>query len=270
MSWIPPSAVGLYDPQSARWPALALHPTTGHPNQPPPKHTSALAAGRHAPRPAASAPLFTFGHLDERRQQGCSSNNSQPHAAPPREAISQRPDKACFDPPAAQLHWWQQPRSAATVSGSCNRDVEVYWEGVAGKDSGVESLVNQQARHKNKEQGLNSTIAASLGDRQEYDLTPQVKSLYQSDLCGTHVRVGKRGVAQPKAAMAAVSLCSTVPVHLCHGGAKGGAACMCWQVARLILLHSANTMHPPCHPIRSMRNLASRPSATRLSGGPPT
>ncbi|KAI3436111.1 hypothetical protein D9Q98_002169 [Chlorella vulgaris] len=174
MSWIPPSAVGLYDPQS-----------------------------RHAPRPAASAPLFTFGHLDERRQQGCSSNNSQPHAAPPREAISQRPDKACFDPPAAQLHWWQQPRSAATVSGSCNRDVEVYWEGVAGKDSGVESLVNQQARHKNKEQGLNSTIAASLGDRQEYDLTPQVKSLYQSDLCGTHVRVGKRGVAQPKAAMAA-------------------------------------------------------------------
>lgn len=216
MSWIPPSTAGIYDPQSEP-PRSSVFPRSNrHHNRPhisfgpsiqlrPVSHAHTIIAGRYAPRPAAAAPAFTFGHLEERQQRGA---DAAPPAAAPGPGplpISQRPNKASFDPPAEQLRWWQQPRSAATVSGSCNRDVEVYWEAAAAQHGAVKALANAEARRTNKAQGVGSTVAASLGDRQEFDLTGEVQSLYKSDLCAGHLRVGKRGVVQPAAAMQAVS-----------------------------------------------------------------
>jgi hypothetical protein len=92
------------------------------------------------------------------------------------------------------------------VSGSCNRDVEVFWEAAAAQRGTAGAAAGDaQARLTNKERGIASTIKASLGDRQDFDLTADVQSLYKSDLCASHVKVGKRGVAQPATAMQAVS-----------------------------------------------------------------
>jgi hypothetical protein len=82
--------------------------------------------------------------------------------------------------------------------------VEAFWAAAAAEPGTVKELVNVEARLCNKAQGLGSSIAPSLGNRAEFDFAPGVQSLYKSDLCSTHKRVGKRGVVQPEAAMAAV------------------------------------------------------------------
>lgn len=161
------------------------------------------SAGQYAPRPSAAAPEFTFGHLNEKQE----SKHAGPAAGgvPAHEADFRHWKPASYDPPAEKLRWWKQPRSAATVSGSCNRDVEAFWAAAAAEPDALKALVNVDARLCNKAQGLGSSIAASLGNRAEFDFAPGVQSLYKSDLCSTHKRVGKRGVAQPEEAIAAVS-----------------------------------------------------------------
>lgn len=65
------------------------------------------------------------------------------------EPISTRPNKANFDPAVEELRWWQQPRSAATVAGSSNRDIQAFWAAAGGEPGAVAALVNAQARHTN-------------------------------------------------------------------------------------------------------------------------
>lgn len=163
MSWVPAS--GSYDPQC-----------------------------RTAPRPAAEAHQFTFGRFGHAEQGPAAS------AAGP---ISTRPQGANFDPPAEQLRWWQQPRNVATVSGTANADVEAFWAQARATGGGSQAqLSTTEARLHNKAVGMGSNVAASLGDREQYSLVGAC-SMYKEDLCAGHVKVGKRGVALPPAAMAA-------------------------------------------------------------------
>ncbi|KAL4458789.1 hypothetical protein ABPG75_013654 [Micractinium tetrahymenae] len=146
---------------------------------------------RRAPRPAAAAPAFTFGR---------SLCGEQGQAAA--DSISSRPEKANFDPPVETLRWWQQPRSAATVGGAANADVEAFWAAARQQPGAVAALCNTSARLANKAVGVGSTVKASLGDHEQFSIAGAA-SAYKTDLCGGHVKVGKRGVALPPEAMAA-------------------------------------------------------------------
>ena len=207
MSWIPPSAAGLYDPQSERAAATdCSQPPPALPPQPPahpPAHPHPLAAGHTAPRPAAAAPPFTFGRYEEKKQAQ-EQQRANGGTLPPAVPISQRPEKACFDQPLDSLRWWQQPRSAATVAGASNRDIEAFWAGAQRDKGAVEALLNVAARQANKSVGVGSNVAASLGDREQFSLA-QAQSCYKSDMLAGHQRVGKRGVVQSAAAMQAAS-----------------------------------------------------------------
>lgn len=108
--------------------------------QPCPLPVPPYAAGWAAPRPGAAAPLFTFGRYTEQQQH-------EAQAAAPAAGISQRPERANFDPPAEALRWECKPRNAVTVSGAPNADIEAFWRSA---DAGaVAALVNADARLKN-------------------------------------------------------------------------------------------------------------------------
>ncbi|PSC76311.1 hypothetical protein C2E20_0676 [Micractinium conductrix] len=166
MSWVPPS--GSFDPQS-----------------------------RTAPRPAASRPIFSFGKDAAAAKEG----GAQQTAALP-ASISQRPERANFDPPAEQLKWWKQPRSVATVSGTANSDVEAFWVGKGAQPGAMAELCNTAERTNNKAQGTGSTVKRSLGNPEEFNMLGAT-SAYKADLCSVHVPVGKRGVALAPEYMAA-------------------------------------------------------------------
>lgn len=82
-----------------------------------PSHSIFAPAARTAPRPAAAAPPFSFGHLSEQQQRGAAAGAPASPSAGAVESISQRPQRANFDV-VQELRWWEQPRSAVTVSGS--------------------------------------------------------------------------------------------------------------------------------------------------------
>lgn len=65
------------------------------------------------------------------------------------------------------------------------------------------SLCNTSARLANKAVGVGSTVKASLGDHERFAMAGAA-SAYKDDLCSGHIKVGKRGVALPPEAMAAV------------------------------------------------------------------
>ena len=123
--------------------------------------------------------------------------------------------------PLERLRWWEQPRSVVTVTGSASRDVEEFWRGAtqqqqqhtqqndadAGKPGAreaMEALLSREALRANKMRATGGTVAASLGDSEQFGMSGATSSVYKAEMCRGHVLVGKRGVQQSPEAMAAV------------------------------------------------------------------